>query len=111
MQHLEPGAGRAENPDNAENPESAHEICPRFDELGLSAQMLEAVRVLGYDSPTPVQVRAIPEVLAGRDLLAAAQTGTGKTAAFLLPTMDRLEHVAPPTPMPGRSGSRGYRRG
>ena len=45
MQHLEPGAGRAENPDNAENPESAHEICPRFDELGLSAQMLEAVRV------------------------------------------------------------------
>ena len=111
MQHIEPGAGRAENPDNAENPESAHEICPRFDELGLSAQMLEAVRVLGYDSPTPVQARAIPEVLAGRDLLAAAQTGTGKTAAFLLPTMDRLEHVAPPKPMPGRSGSRGSRRG
>ena len=66
-----------------------------FDSLGLSDEVLAAVRDLGYTEPTPVQAAAIPEVLAGRDLLAAAQTGTGKTAAFLLPTMCRLGHVAP----------------
>ena len=66
-----------------------------FDGLGLSDEVLAAVRDLGYTEPTPVQAAAIPEVLAGRDLLAAAQTGTGKTAAFLLPTMCRLGHVAP----------------
>lgn len=66
-----------------------------FDGLGLSDEVLAAVRDLSYTEPTPVQAAAIPEVLAGRDLLAAAQTGTGKTAAFLLPTMCRLGHVAP----------------
>lgn len=63
-----------------------------FADLGLSDEVLEAVEDLGYDSPTPVQAKAIPEVLAGHDLLAAAQTGTGKTAAFLLPTLSRLPH-------------------
>ena len=53
-----------------------------FADLGLSDTMLAAVDDLGYSDPTPVQAAAIPEVLAGRDLLAAAQTGTGKTAAF-----------------------------
>lgn len=65
-----------------------------FDDLGLSPAVLAAVRDLGYTAPTPVQERAIPEVLAGRDLLAAAQTGTGKTAAFLLPALNNLGHVA-----------------
>jgi ATP-dependent RNA helicase RhlE len=55
--------------------------------------MLKAVDDLGYTQPTPVQAASIPQVLAGHDLAAAAQTGTGKTAAFLLPTMDRLDHV------------------
>ena len=64
-----------------------------FADLGLSDTVLAAVDDLGYERPTPVQAAAIPEVLAGRDLLAAAQTGTGKTAAFLLPTMDRLPRV------------------
>jgi ATP-dependent RNA helicase RhlE len=64
-----------------------------FAPLGLSPTMLSAVRDLGYAQPTPVQRESIPEVLAGRDLLAAAQTGTGKTAAFLLPIMDGLGHV------------------
>ena len=62
----------------------------RFDELGLSAQMLRTVTEEGYTEPTPVQERAIPLVLEGRDVLAAAQTGTGKTAAFTLPILDRL---------------------
>ena len=64
-----------------------------FQALGLSEQVLKAVHDLGYEKPSPVQEQAIPFVLEGRDLLAAAQTGTGKTAAFLLPGMDRLGHV------------------
>ncbi len=91
----------------AEAVEAAEQALPGFDELGLSAQMLEAVKHLGYDAPTPVQARSIPEVLAGHDLLAAAQTGTGKTAAFLLPTMNDLEHVAPPKPVSGKKRNRG----
>ena len=71
------------------------ETAARFEDLGLSSTVLAAVRDLGYTAPTPVQAAAIPEVLAGRDLLAAAQTGTGKTAAFLLPTLDRLDRVLP----------------
>ena len=60
-----------------------------FAETGLSAAALAAVERLGYESPTPVQERAIPLVLKGRDLIAAAKTGTGKTAAFSLPALDR----------------------
>ncbi|HSL34083.1 MAG TPA: DEAD/DEAH box helicase, partial [Candidatus Limnocylindrales bacterium] len=61
-----------------------------FESLGLSADLLQTVLEEGYDTPTPVQLQAIPLVLAGRDVLAAAQTGTGKTAAFTLPILDRL---------------------
>lgn len=61
-----------------------------FADLGLSEAALRAVKRLGYENPTPVQVAAIPLALQGRDLIAAASTGTGKTAAFLLPTMDKL---------------------
>ena len=64
-----------------------------FADLGLSDKVLQAVDALGYEAPTPVQAKAIPLALEGRDLLAAAQTGTGKTAAFLLPTMSRLGHA------------------
>ena len=53
-----------------------------FAQLGLSAPLLQALATLGYRTPTPVQVQAIPAILAGRDLMAAAQTGTGKTAGF-----------------------------
>lgn len=63
-----------------------------FASLGLNQEIMKAVEELGYTAPTPVQAGAIPEVLAGRDVLAAAQTGTGKTAAFLLPTMNNLAH-------------------
>ena len=94
----------------AETVESATENLPAFDELGLSDEMLRAIENLGYTAPTPVQAGSIPVVLEGRDLLAAAQTGTGKTAAFLLPTMNNLEHIAPPKPVRGRGG-RNRRRG
>jgi ATP-dependent RNA helicase RhlE len=62
-----------------------------FDSLGLSAELLRAVKEQGYNEPTPVQSRAIPVVLSGRDLQAAAQTGTGKTAGFTLPLLQRLQ--------------------
>ncbi|HEX7078958.1 MAG TPA: DEAD/DEAH box helicase [Candidatus Eisenbacteria bacterium] len=61
-----------------------------FDKLGLPLPVLKGVRAAGYVQPTPVQQRAIPIVLTGQDLIAAAQTGTGKTAAFVLPILARL---------------------
>ena len=61
-----------------------------FAELGLNEQILAGVDALGFSTPTPVQAGAIPKVLAGRDVVASAQTGTGKTAAFALPTLQRI---------------------
>jgi superfamily II DNA/RNA helicase len=62
-----------------------------FNELGLSEKVLSAVEASGYTTPTPIQAQAIPQALAGRDILGIAQTGTGKTAAFVLPMLSRLE--------------------
>src|ERR1700710_1656661 len=64
-----------------------------FDSLGLSEPLLRAVNELGYTIPTPIQLQAIPAVLAGGDLLAGAQTGTGKTAGFTLPILQRLSEA------------------
>jgi ATP-dependent RNA helicase RhlE len=61
-----------------------------FESLGLRAELLRAISEQGYDTPTPIQAQAIPAVLAGRDLMAGAQTGTGKTAGFTLPLLQRL---------------------
>src|SRR5690554_7471846 len=61
-----------------------------FSELGLRAELLRAVEAQGYTVPTPIQLQAIPAVLEGGDLLASAQTGTGKTAGFTLPMLQRL---------------------
>ncbi len=61
-----------------------------FNELGLNSQMLEAISFMGFERATPVQELAIPEILAGNDLIACAQTGTGKTAAFVLPVLNNL---------------------
>ena len=66
-----------------------------FNELNLSAPVLRAVAQAGYESPSPIQAEAIPPVLAGRDLMGCAQTGTGKTAAFALPMLDCLTASAP----------------
>lgn len=67
-----------------------------FEELGLSAEVLRAVIEEGYDTPTPIQQKAIPVVLAGLDVMASAQTGTGKTAGFTLPLLQRLSESTPP---------------
>ncbi|WP_295502691.1 DEAD/DEAH box helicase [Limnohabitans sp. Rim8] len=66
-----------------------------FEELNLAPAIMQAVRELGYDTPTPIQAQAIPAVLAGQDLLAGAQTGTGKTAAFTLPMLHKLSLTEP----------------
>ncbi len=65
-------------------------IALAFDQLGLNPKLLQALPQEGYTDPTPIQAQAIPHLLAGRDLLGLAQTGTGKTAAFLLPILHRL---------------------
>ena len=66
-----------------------------FTALGLSEKILEGVKAMGYADPTPIQLRAIPLVLAGRDVIGSAQTGTGKTAAFALPILSKLGHHQP----------------
>src|SRR5947207_9284952 len=61
-----------------------------FNELGLSPELLQAITDTGYTTPTPIQEQAIPVVTQGRDVLGCAQTGTGKTASFALPMIDKL---------------------
>ena len=67
----------------------------KFTDLGLNASLLKAVTQQGYDTPTPIQEKAIPLVIEGKDVLAAAQTGTGKTAGFTLPLLERLSLTQP----------------
>jgi superfamily II DNA/RNA helicase len=71
-----------------------------FADLGLSTPLLNAIADTGYTIPTPIQWKAIPEVIAGRDVLGIAQTGTGKTAAFVLPMIERLSQGRPRARMP-----------
>ena len=70
----------------------------KFAALGLSEKVLEGVRAVGYTEPTPIQLRAIPLVLSGKDVIGSAQTGTGKTAAFALPILSKLGHHQPAGP-------------
>ena len=76
-----------------------------FNQLGLAPELLKAVALQGYTEPTPVQRESIPHVLAARDLLAGAQTGTGKTAAFVLPILQRLNATRP------QANANGFARG
>src|SRR5580692_6727419 len=61
-----------------------------FSKLGLAQPVVDGVKAVGYTEPTPIQLRAIPLVLTGRDVIGSAQTGTGKTAAFALPILSKL---------------------
>ncbi|MFN5372189.1 MAG: DEAD/DEAH box helicase, partial [Bacteroidia bacterium] len=60
-----------------------------FNQFGFSEQLLEGLDAMNFREPTPIQQQAIPEILAGKDIIASAQTGTGKTAAFLLPVLEK----------------------
>jgi ATP-dependent RNA helicase RhlE len=73
-----------------------------FESLGLRTELLRAIAEQGYTSPTPIQAQAIPVVMAGHDLMGGAQTGTGKTAAFTLPLLQRLSHHATSSPSPAK---------
>ncbi len=75
----------------------------KFTDLGLSRPLIAALKAKNYTVPTPIQAQAIPPVLEGRDLLGIAQTGTGKTAAFMLPSLDRLVAASNGRPVPGRA--------
>lgn len=75
----------------------------KFTDLGLSPSLLSALAAKNYTIPTPIQAQSIPTVLSGRDLLGIAQTGTGKTAAFMLPSLDRLVAASNGRPVPGRA--------
>jgi ATP-dependent RNA helicase RhlE len=88
---IETGHDAAETPDMQDTPDTQDAPASlTFDALGLSTLVLEAVRHAGYAHPTPIQREAIPVILRGRDVMGLAQTGTGKTAAFTLPIIDRL---------------------
>ena len=88
--------------DAAPETSAALEAAITFADLGLDAKLLAALDALGYRVPTPIQKRAIPLVLAGRDLMAQAQTGTGKTAAFALPLLQKLIADANTSASPAR---------
>ena len=74
----------------------------QFSDLGLAPELLQSITEQGYTEPTPVQVKAIPPILLGRDVMAAAQTGTGKTASFTLPMLQRLKGYASTSVSPAR---------
>jgi ATP-dependent RNA helicase RhlE len=86
------GAPRVAAPFSPPLPETTSPLTS-FSALGLIEPLLKAVAAVGYTRPTPIQIQAIPELLAGRDVLGCAQTGTGKTAAFALPILDRLTRL------------------
>jgi len=73
------------------------DIESRFEQLGLPEHVLKAVNDLGYETPSPIQEKAIPPLLAGKDIIGQAQTGTGKTAAFALPILSRIDPNSPHT--------------
>ena len=89
-------------PENTEAPATESPETPKFADLGLDPAIMRAIADTGYTTPTPIQAAAIPAVLTGRDLKACAQTGTGKTAAFSLPLLQRLLPHANPSTSPAK---------
>jgi superfamily II DNA/RNA helicase len=91
MTETTPSADAAQIPAQATDPAAIVDPAPqRFETLPLDPKLLRAVADSGYTAMTPIQAKAIPIVLAGRDVMGAAQTGTGKTAAFTLPLLQRM---------------------
>ena len=86
--------------ESSRQPDTAavHGFSPGFASLGLEARLLAALETLGYEEPTPIQREAIPALLSGKDVLGQAATGTGKTAAFTLPLLQRIAHDAKARP-------------
>ena len=80
----------------AETPSSVEGDTLRFADLGLPQAILDVLTSVGYETPSPIQAETIPHLLAGRDVLGQAQTGTGKTASFTLPLLQRLTASAKP---------------
>ncbi|WP_295685308.1 DEAD/DEAH box helicase, partial [uncultured Fibrobacter sp.] len=80
----------AEESDNDSDDDLGDEALVTFEDLGLADEVLEAIKALNYETPSPIQAKAIPALLQGANLLGTAQTGTGKTAAFSLPLLSRL---------------------
>ena len=89
-------------PDTTSTDSSAVPPTPTFDEIGLLPELLRAVKDNGYTHPTPIQTQAIPIILSGKDVMGGAQTGTGKTAGFTLPLLQRLAKYASSSPSPAR---------
>ncbi len=87
------------NEDSEDDENVADESLVTFDDLGLSPEILEAVKLAGYETPSPIQAKAIPVLLQGVNLLGTAQTGTGKTAAFTLPLLSRIQFNSRETSM------------
>jgi len=87
---------------NIQTPESPAPIATTFAEIGLHPSLLQAVINAGYTTPTPIQAQALPHIMAGQDVMGAAQTGTGKTAAFTLPILHRLMPLANTSASPAR---------
>ena len=84
-------SGAPDAPTNLTAPVAA--LAVQFEQLGLSEPLLKAVAAKGYRTPSPIQLTCIPAVLEGHDVMAAAQTGTGKTAGFTLPMIQRLANA------------------
>ena len=89
-------------PSISDEPAAAVAPVPTFDDIGLLPELLRAVKDNGYTHPTPIQSQAIPIILAGKDVMGGAQTGTGKTAGFTLPLLQRLAKYASSSPSPAR---------
>jgi ATP-dependent RNA helicase RhlE len=91
---------------SSENVGEVVPVGPKFIDFGLHPDILKAVLEVGYETPTPIQAAAIPVVMSGKDVMGAAQTGTGKTAGFALPILHRLMPFATPSPSPARHPTR-----
>ena len=87
---------------NIQTSETPASITATFAEIGLHPSLLQAVANTGYTTPTPIQAQALPHIMAGQDVMGAAQTGTGKTAAFTLPILHRLMPLANTSASPAR---------